>query len=295
MHINYLSVSEYDDIKKIIDTVSYKLSYTRMKQIIEFKYIMSYLPYELQIIIYALTINKFYNIFSVENPLITHRNKYDLRLKLLNYDNCKPHENLSGYIKIYNSMNIKTRNLLYKGFITNGQKGPRGIEYYPDNSSIKYEGGFNCNLYHGEGTLYYPNGLVKYIGEFEYGNPNGEGEEYSLEGHLHTIGEYLDGFIHGNDTEEYNTEGNLKYRGSYSYSKRDGYGIEFKECGNLKYRGYFKEGLYHGKGILFHNEINAVQYRGYFKNDLKDGYGMVYNENEQFMYEGEFTEGKITN
>ena len=322
MVLKFMSVFEQDAIESIIEKVPYKLSFKRMKQIIDFKYLMSNMPYDIQIIIYALTINKLYNLRSTHSPLITHLSKYDLRLNLrINYSrNCEIPEYYCGYIQIFDSMNINTRKLVYKGFISEGRKGNFGTEYYTDttdsmkykggfnynlyhgdgtlyypNGVVKYEGEFNKNLYHGEGALYYPNGVVKYIGGFEYGSPNGEGEEYSLEGQLLVSGEYLDGFLHGPENEEYFTEGNLKYRGSYLYSKRDGYGIEFKHCGNLQYRGYFKDGSYHGQGILFHNEINSVQYRGSFINNLKDGYGILYNENEQFMYEGEFTEGQITN
>ena len=321
MSLNYLSVSDQNSIESIIDKVPYKLSFKRIKQIMDFNYQMSNIPHDIQIIIYALTINKLYNLGSIQYPLITYLSKYDLRLKLLNIccnNSCeKIKNNYNGFIQIFDSMNFNTRNLVYKGFIREGKKELRGTDYYIDTSLIKYkgefynnlydgegklyypngvlkyDGGFINNFYHGDGTLYYPNGVVKYIGEFEYDHPNGDGEEYSLEGHLVASGEYIDGFLHGPMNEEYYTEGSLKYRGSYLYSKRDGYGIEYKESGNFKYRGYFKDGLYHGQGNLFHNGINVVQYRGFFKNNLKDGYGLMYDENEHLIYEGKFNEGQI--
>jgi hypothetical protein len=106
-----------------------------------------------------------------------------------------------------------------------------------------YEGNWQNDKMHGEGTLYYPQGRKAYEGNFAEDRFQGFGHLFSAQ------------------VKQFGGPWNYK-----DLAHIDGYWT--------KYEGDFKADKKHGYGILY--LINGEKWAGEFKEDVPDGFGTFY-------------------
>lgn len=104
--------------------------------------------------------------------------------------------------------------IVYRGYFTDGQKGPRGVLNFGDGDS--YEGEFANNLINGKGRLI--NLLKKMMYE----------------------GQWKDNQMHGKGV--YVWKDGRAYKGHYCEGEKDGLGIYKFVDGNI-YVGYWSQGV----------------------------------------------------
>ena len=169
-----------------------------------------------------------------------------------------------------------------------------------------YVGEFKNSVYHGQGTLTWPDG--KYVGEFKDGEVNGQGTftyadgrkyvgeskeylyhgqgTYTLADGRKYVGEFKDGKQHGRGTYTFSDGGT--YVGEWKDGKRYGQGTETWSTGK-KYVGEFKDDKYHGQGTG--TFANGNKYVGEFKDGKYHGQG-TFTWPDGGKYVGEFKEDK---
>jgi hypothetical protein len=192
--------------------------------------------------------------------------------------------------------------VVYDGDWIEHNKDGFGKEYYQINASLKYEGDFSNDLYHGQGAFYFMNGS-KFVGQFvegEFGEgtfyekinekyeaveqvENGTGKKFFVNGDYYT-GELISGIPNGTG-KYYQADGYLLYEGEFLDGKYHGQGSHFTDYAT--YTGEFLEGqLVQGKMLT--NDV--LEYEGQFLDFYFHGEGKLY-EYGQLSYEGDFVEG----
>jgi hypothetical protein len=143
------------------------------------------------------------------------------------------------------------------------------IKYKNGNS---YIGEWKNNLYHGRGTLKFPNGDILIIeGSFT----NGKLDQKNCD-------------IHYQSGNYYNGEIIIKKGMIISYI-RHGYG-NMKFSDGTRYEGFWNNDMFHGEGKLDLN--NDDYYEGNFENGLFHLHGKYISIKNMTIYEGEFYHGK---
>ena len=145
---------------------------------------------------------------------------------------------------------IKRNNFIYIGEFDD-DKATGDVTVY-DNEKLYYKGGWDGDVFKGEGTLYYPNGNVQYCGALKNSKRNGKGIEYYENGNIHYEGSWKNdqwnGFGTYMDSNGVNTshvweDGKVKARYDYYYSFLESHKSEIseKEYGSTKKRILFFE------------------------------------------------------
>lgn len=214
--------------------------------------------------------------------------------------------------------------LLFKGSFKKGHISGKGLMYYRDGSSLKYDGQFKNDLFDGKGRQFYSNGSIQFEGLFKGGHWS-EGLYYKdlMKGsRLQYRGKFVGDLCHDPNGLCYDPSGNLIYQGSILNGKRCGKGIEyFANIPNeWKYEGTFENDKYEGSGTLravyhktqeiyirFKDQIfvqgyisgpgvelypdGTVRYRGNFEHSLPSGRGVMYSETGEIENDGLFENG----
>ena len=104
----------------------------------------------------------------------------------------------------FGMLNYKNGNKFYEGLLLNNQMNGYGTIYYDDGVTIKFEGYFKDNMYHGPGKAHRKNASKKFEGNFENGYYFGKGT-----------------YFYDN---KYNS---IKYEGNWRKSKYFGFGTRY--------------------------------------------------------------------
>ena len=164
--------------------------------------------------------------------------------------------------------------------------------------TVKYEGLFSKDNFHGEETLI-TFVLSKYNGSFANGMNYGNGKLQYFDGSYYE-GEFVDDRFHGEGKFEDITS-NVTYEGEFKKSLRNGKGklAYTQDSYNYKtfemvdspqsccYEGEFVDNLMWRRGIL---KIETSKYDGYFKKGCFNGTGK--QSCNEFEYEGSFINSK---
>lgn len=176
----------------------------------------------------------------------------------------------------YGILNYKNGNKFYDGILLNNQMNGYGVIYYEDGKTIKHEGYFRENMYHGPGRAYRKNFSKKFVGQFENGYYCGKGTYFynnknnsiKYEGdwrkskkfglgiryYDHSIDQKnkLDNLQTPEIRKSINETGNyIRYTGDWESDVRCGNGTAYNKDGFLEYRGQWKDDKYHGTGVKF--------------------------------------------
>lgn len=144
----------------------------------------------------------------------------------------------------------------------------QGYGFYQSRGVI-YEGSFESNSRHGEGTLLNPNGKLEYHGEWKKGQRNGKGIKCYEDGSEY-IGEFKNDLKHGNGKEKYSNED--EYEGSFKNNQRHGWGT-YKWKNGCKYIGNYSKGFRHGKGTYYSNDGRIYEGEYFFDGVKSVRYG----------------------
>ncbi len=134
---------------------------------------------------------------------------------------------------------------------------------------VRYEGEWQNEVYHGNGTTYYPTNVTQkcYEGEWKDGKRDGYGIEYY-------------------------SNGNKYYEGTWHNSERHGQGIVYYTTGDKEYEGEYRNGKPHGQGVKYACDGTTKVYEGAWSNGNPHGQGVLYRDNTTKIYEGSFVEGQ---
>ena len=190
--------------------------------------------------------------------------------------------------------------LFYEGKWNYGQRCGKGIEYY-SNGKKKYDGEFNNNLYHGNGTLFFQDGNqfterfenINYKGNWKFGIKNGRGKLYFKTGYYYD-GDFVNDQMHGKGVlsfiENYNLDktfevfSNIIKNPLAVINDLETYATNlFKgDLGNIKeYDGNFVNNKKEGFGTCRYK--NGASYSGEWKNDKYDGKGVFFKKMESIL------------
>lgn len=149
-----------------------------------------------------------------------------------------------------------------------------------------FEGQYYGDLYHGEGTLTFPDGST-YEGSFASGRAQGDGRLVTA------TGDTFDGQWHGDcahGTGRYNYREGGSYEGQWYQDEKSGQGTEVYKNGS-EYIGEFKSGRKHGHGQFLTNS-GAVLFDGRMQYDKMHGDG-CYRFPDGRTYEGQWIQGQM--
>lgn len=194
----------------------------------------------------------------------------------------------------------------YLGDLYRGQRHGRGVLHEAQGG--RYEGQWDCDKRHGQGTYTSKDTEYVYDGEWVSDQKSGHGTEISKSGRY--SGSFLFGKYNGQGTFV-DSEGNL-YEGEWVLGVRQGmahwqssagdsYTGEFKDNlfdgdGQMKYAtgdiysGQFKQSVREGVGQLF--KASGEVFRGLFKNGLETGSGALIKQNGTVI-NGYFQDGQL--
>ena len=183
--------------------------------------------------------------------------------------------------------------ITYQGSMKKGNKIGEGTLYKSYNENkILYEGGWDKDLYNGQGVIYYDKiDTKKYVGEFFQGRYHGLGQLYWQTGNQRYEGQFEKGWPFGNDIEQFDRYGEIEYRGPMVEGKMDGYGTLYHPNGKVKYQGNFKNNGYDGKCIIVRYADGKVMYEGGCNEGKYHGDGKEYHFNGQAIYKGRYKNG----
>ena len=195
------------------------------------------------------------------------------------------------YAILYNKQN----QIIYEGAFEYNKRCGRGKEYtYSHGKTILYEGFWNNDQYHGQGTL--RKNTFIYTGEFKNGKFDGYGiidyrtEEMTYKGY------FKNGLRHGKGKLTSFGDYSIDYEGDWIDDKKEGYGI-YKKYGmypqpyrNIPsiYEGHFINDMFNGKGkyTYYHGDT----YDGSFLNNKRHGFGIMCYTSTGKKYEGDWKE-----
>lgn len=165
-----------------------------------------------------------------------------------------------------------------------------GTSYYA-NGNPQYEGGWNGNMYHGEGKLYWESGELKYDGTWDNNKRKGQGSSYREDGTVEYIGAWDENKYSGFGKLYYEDGKMVCYEGRYYKGKKEGNGTSYSKEGIVQYQGYWKSGEWSGKGKWYW-ENGKLYYDGDFEGGKPNGVGNSYWDDGKKQYEGEWSEGE---
>lgn len=155
---------------------------------------------------------------------------------------------------------------------------------YSGEDGTEYTGSFVNKLFHGSGTIRYPDG-TKYSGDWFEGQMQGEGAITLANGDAY-IGEFKDNQFNGNGTLT-KVNGDI-YSGFWINGSLSGEGTLTTKQG-LLYVGGFSENLFHGTGNLTYPD--GTHYEGSFSNGKYHGKGTeTFSSGKQYI--GQFMDGQ---
>ena len=107
--------------------------------------------------------------------------------------------------------------IIYEGNIDKKENfiGIGKLYYDNDSNSLRYEGDFENNKFHGIGCEYFQNGNNKYQGDWSNNKKHGQGTSY------------------------YESTGTMEYIGDWKYNEKHGNGTLFNENGEQVWVGSF--------------------------------------------------------
>ncbi|MCU6708642.1 stalk domain-containing protein [Paenibacillus sp. J5C_2022] len=170
------------------------------------------------------------------------------------------------------------------GEYADGMRKGEGKLYTAEDQLI-YEGMFQHDAFHGEGT-YHGEGF-KYEGGFYLGYAHGNGREY-IDGELTNTGEWYHGSKIAGETY---ADGKLWYKGDYRNNNPHGMGAFYNEAGELTYRGsvtFFEQS---GVGILYYDD--GRRYIGDVFEGMVEGQGVLKASDGTVIHAGQFFDGEI--
>jgi len=115
-----------------------------------------------------------------------------------------------------------------------------------------YEGEFDCDRFHGKGTLELSDGS-RYTGQWRRGQKHGEGEFVAGNGARY-LGQWESNRKHGKGCQQY-INGD-RYEGFWFNGLCSGHGVYFFSDGS-KYEGVWSQGRYDGPGVLIGSDGSA--------------------------------------
>ncbi|ARU56264.1 hypothetical protein OLMES_2197 [Oleiphilus messinensis] len=155
---------------------------------------------------------------------------------------------------------------------------------YSGEDGTEYTGSFINKLFHGSGTIRYPDG-TKYSGDWFEGQMQGEGAITLANGDAY-IGEFKDNQFNGNGTLT-KVNGDI-YSGFWINGSLSGEGTLTTKQG-LLYVGGFSENLFHGTGNLTYPD--GTHFEGSFSNGKYHGKGTeTFSSGKQYI--GQFMDGQ---
>ncbi|TNV77550.1 hypothetical protein FGO68_gene7253 [Halteria grandinella] len=150
----------------------------------------------------------------------------------------------------------KQKGTLFQGWFKNGFLHGYGRLINLEDGGYVHEGGFQMDLFEGEGkTIWVQNGFT-HIGEFYQNQPHGKAVQLG------------NGYF---------------FKGSFQNGKKEGYGIEIQGH-NQVYKGLFHKDVHHGFGYFRQDTQN---YFGEFNMEKMHGFGSVWHQKDH-VYNGWF-------
>ena len=187
--------------------------------------------------------------------------------------------------KVFYTYRLEIDGGVYIGETKDGkQRHGKGKFDWEDGCS--YEGMWQNNTMHGDGTLSWPkgSGSLSYTGNFENGDRSGFGIYHWKNG------DKYEGNWHKNEMSgkgKYFSKGQLIFEGEYENNKKNGKGTLY-ENGNVIYDGDFKDGKRHGSGQEFLN--NECIFEGTLSEGMAQGSGKL--TLGDFWFHGSFAEDR---
>jgi hypothetical protein len=145
-----------------------------------------------------------------------------------------------------------TNGFIFKGNYKDDTKAD-GIVFDPKNKMIIYEGGWEKDVYNGQGKLTKPNSAT-YIGMFAGGRFNGEGEIKFVNGGTYT-GDFVEGKREGKGKFDF-ASGDT-YEGNFIGNKFNGQGVYTWKNGDT-FNGIFDNGSITGEGEMSYRELGVL-------------------------------------
>jgi hypothetical protein len=146
-----------------------------------------------------------------------------------------------------------------------------------------YEGDFETNQRHGNGTLTYVTGQ-RYEGQWADDRPHGVGKLTLPDGTQYEGG-MRDGLRHGTGTLRFRNGD--RYEGEFELNSPHGTGTFESPGRRQRYTGAFRCGLPHGTGTL-HNDMADAVYAGQFEDGLRSGEGNLTLRRQGISYSGQW-------
>ncbi len=182
--------------------------------------------------------------------------------------------------RIGNGLFLMSGGEFYAGcFVDEKKEGNGSLIDFTKN--LRYTGEFHQNMFHGRGTLSYPNGDV-YIGEFKFGLRDGTGKLTCSNGAMYS-GEWRSDEQHGHG-EFIDRLGN-RYIGSFVHNCKEGDGI-CKFVNGDTYTGKWSDDAKHGEGKYTYSDGSV--YQGEFYCDRREGRGKFTDTETDTVYTGEW-------
>ena len=141
-------------------------------------------------------VNRVTMIDLIKNEMIVYENGEEVRMNCVDdvIDLNVNGERWEGYVKNgkpfgYGVMYDEEGRKEYEGFMMDGMKNGRGIEYYSDIGRVKYDGCLCKDNHNGRGILYNRNGLVEHDGLWKNGKPYcNQFDGLTIDNHTESIG-----------------------------------------------------------------------------------------------------------
>jgi len=165
--------------------------------------------------------------------------------------------------------------------------GSGTMRYLRDNIMLYYQGGWQDDQFHDQGTLVWTDGR-KYVGGFDNG-------QFHRHGHLtwsngaEYVGDWVDGQQQGQGTMTYDASGNVYYEGAWHGNERHGRG-KYRWSSGEVYDGEWVDGKRRGQGTMTYAPSGDV-YVGQWQNNQRHGRG-IYRESDGSAYDGEWLYGE---
>ena len=207
--------------------------------------------------------------------------------KSLALENCPgtPTSDIATYLQ-WNNCNgtISTAKGSYSGQVLDGKAHGLGVRTFSSTSDLlKYEGGWQLDIFHGFGTLIYRDGR-EYKGNWSNGRKNGPGM-FKFSKSESYDGNWLDNQPNGFGT--YIFSNGDYYVGAFKNGQKHGNGKYFHQDGKI-YEGQFRFGSRYGQGRLEYSDGSV--YQGEWRNGEQAGQGL-WRGIDGSSYEGEWREG----
>ena len=164
---------------------------------------------------------------------------------------------LTGIAKEWKVIPTEGDSYIYTGAIENGKRTGKGKCVWDGDT---YEGDFQDDMFHGQGTMTYADG-EKYVGQWKDNMYHGQGTYTFADGRKY-VGQLKDDMFHGQGTMTYADGG--KYVGQWKDDHFHGQGTRTDADGD-KYVGQWRDDKPNGQGTLYHAPGQVwIKDTGYF-------------------------------